>query len=81
MVKSSFGRFNSFRKTARLVSALPATAASKPAQVWRPKLHDRVLTPSGAGTVMQISGDLYLIDLEDQVANVWERLASVKLHE
>lgn len=47
--------------------------------VWRPKLNDRVLIPNGVGTVVEISGDMYLIDLENQLANVWERLTSIKL--
>ncbi|MGA2226859.1 MAG: hypothetical protein ACLQBD_32100 [Syntrophobacteraceae bacterium] len=46
--------------------------------VWRPKLNERVQIPNGVGTVMEISEDMYLIDLENQLANVWERLTSIR---
>ena len=46
---------------------------------WRPKLDERVQTPSGIGTVVEISESMYLVDLENQVAKVWERLSSIKL--
>jgi len=42
-------------------------------------LNDRVQTPSGIGIVVEIVGDMYLIDLENQLAKVWERLTSIKL--
>jgi hypothetical protein len=38
-----------------------------------------VQIPNGVGTVVEISGDMYLIDLENQLAKVWERLTSIKL--
>ena len=41
--------------------------------MWRPKLNERVQTPNGIGTVVEIWGDMYLVDLENQFANVWER--------
>ncbi len=61
------------------MSALPQSQSNKPGLVWRPKLHDKVLTPSGVGIVVEISDDMYLIDLEKQVAKIWERLSSLKL--
>jgi hypothetical protein len=78
MTKPPLGGFNSFRKPARQVNALPP-AAKRSIQVWRPKLNDRVQIPNGIGTVVKISGDMYLIDLENQFANIWERLTSIKL--
>lgn len=78
MPKPSRGGFNSFRKNVRQVSALPATT-KRSVKVWRPKLNDRVQIPNGVGTVVEISGDMFLIDLENQFANVWERLTSIKL--
>ncbi len=61
------------------MSAMPQSKSNKPSVVWRPKLNDRVLTPSGVGIVVEISGDMCLIDLEKQVAKIWERLSSLKL--
>jgi len=58
---------------------MPQSKSNKPCVVWKPKLHDKVLTPSGIGIVEKISGDMYLIDLENQVAQIWERLSSLKL--
>jgi hypothetical protein len=78
MMKPSQGKPNSFRKPARQVGALPPST-KRSVQVWRPKLNDRVQIPNGVGTVVKISGDMYLIDLENQLANIWERLTSIKL--
>lgn len=78
MAKTPFGGFRSFRKQVKKVSAFPQTR-ERPSQAWRPKLNDRVMTPSGVGTVVEISDDMYLIDLENQLANVWERLSSLRL--
>lgn len=78
MIKPSQGGPNSFRRPARQVGALPTTT-KRTVQVWRPKLNDRVQIPNGVGTVVKISGDMYLVDLENQVANIWERLTSIKL--
>lgn len=77
MPKMPLGGFSSFRKPVKKVSAFPQTR-SRVTQVWRPKISERVWTPSGMGTVVEISEDMYLIDLENQVANVWERLSSLK---
>ena len=77
MTKPSWGTFNSFRKPARQVAALPRTSREL-VEVWKPKLGERVQTPNGIGTVAKISGDMYLIDLEHQIASVWERLTSIK---
>ena len=73
------GGFNSFRKSVRQVGALPRTTKKSSIEVWRPKLNDRVQIPNGVGIVVEISGDMYLIDLENQLAKVWERLTSIKL--
>ena len=78
MVKTLFDGFNSFRKPTRKVSAFPKYHDA-PVNVWRPKLHDRVQIPNGVGTVVEISNDMYLVDLENQHANVWERLTSIRL--
>jgi hypothetical protein len=50
-----------------------------PSEIWRPKLNQRVQIPNGIGIVVEISGDMYLVDLENQLARVWERLTSIKL--
>lgn len=78
MTKTPRGGFNSFRKPVRQVGSLPQAAAKLPVEVWRPKLNDKVWTPSGDGVVLEVSGDMYLIDLEKQVARIWERLSSIK---
>lgn len=77
MAKSPKGGFNSFRNPARKVGSFPP-AIKERIKVWRPGLNDRVLIPSGIGTIVEISGDLCLVDLENQVANVWERFTSIK---
>ncbi|MCE5336873.1 MAG: hypothetical protein LLG06_20025 [Desulfobacteraceae bacterium] len=71
--------FTSFRKPVRHVGAMPHTFSGKPVERWRPKLNDRVQTPNGVGVVIEISGDMFLVDLDNQVATVWERLTSIKL--
>lgn len=76
MVRSR-GAFVSFRKQVKNVDAFPSSRAT-PVQGWSPKPGDRVETPNGVGSVLKISGELYLIDLDKQVANVWERLRSIK---
>ncbi len=73
----SGGMFGSFRKPVRKIDAFPSIRKS-PVQGWEPKVSDRVQTPNGMGTVLEISGEMYLIDLENQVASVWERLRSIK---
>ena len=78
MVKRSGGGFGSFRRPVKKVNSLPQ-ARERSAQVWRPKLNQRVRIPNGVGTVVEISGDMFLIDLENQFANIWERLTSIKL--
>jgi len=77
MARTPFGGFGSFRGPIRRVSVFPEIR-ERIAQVWRPSLNERVLIPNGIGTVSEISGDMYLIDLENQVADVWERLTSIK---
>ncbi len=78
MMKKTRGDFQSFRKSVRHVGALPQTAKARSAEVWRPGLNDTVQTPSGTGIVVEVSGDMYLIDLDKQVARIWERLSSIK---
>jgi hypothetical protein len=73
----SRGGLVSFRKQTKKVDAFPSIRAT-PVQGWAPKVGDRVETPNGVGTVLKISGELYLIDLDNQIANVWERLRSIK---
>ncbi len=77
MTKPSQGTFNSFRKPVRQVAALPRTTREY-IEVWKPRLDERVQTPNGIGIVVKISGDMYLIDLDHQIARVWERLTSIK---
>ncbi|MEN6439735.1 MAG: hypothetical protein ABFD97_14265 [Syntrophobacter sp.] len=77
MTRTPFGGFGSFRGPTRKISAFPE-ARDRTRQVWRPSLNEKVLIPHGVGIVSEISGDMYLIDLENQVANVWERLTSIK---
>ncbi len=71
------GRVKSFRKAVKKIDSLPKARGSS-TQVWRPRLNDRVLIPNGIGVVIEIKEDMFLIDLENQLANVWERLSSIK---
>ena len=77
MVKTPFTSFNSFRKPTRKVSIFPEYH-QVPIGVWRPELNERVRIPNGIGTVVEISKDMYLVDLENQLAKVWERLTSIR---
>jgi hypothetical protein len=77
MLKTPFYSFNPFRGSTRKVSVFPKYH-DRPVNVWKPKLDERVQIPNGVGTVVEISEDMYLIDLENQLANVWERLSSIK---
>lgn len=77
MAKQPWGTFGFSRKPVRQVTSLPRTNKEY-IEVWKPKLDERVQTPNGIGTVAKISGDMYLIDLEHQIARVWERLTSIK---
>ncbi len=77
MLKTPFYSFNSFRGSTRKVSVFPKYH-DRPVNVWRPKLDERVQIPNGVGTVVEISEDMYLVDLENQLANVWERLSSIR---
>jgi hypothetical protein len=38
---------------------------------------DKVLAPNGYGKVARIEGDQYLIDMENQTAQIWERRSSL----
>jgi F-box protein, helicase, 18 len=42
------------------------------------KMGDRVQTPHGPGKIIEISGDQCLVDLENQPAELWERLSRLK---
>ncbi|MGC9195968.1 MAG: hypothetical protein ACP5IL_11005 [Syntrophobacteraceae bacterium] len=77
MAKNSFTSSNSFRKTSRKISIFPEYHED-PVAGWKPELNESVLTPSGTGTVVEISKGLYLVDLEDQTAKVWERVTSLR---
>ncbi len=77
MKKSPISGFNPFRKPASKTMAAPRIR-SEIVELPKPKLGDRVEVPNGFGTVVQISGDMFLIDLENQTANLWERLRSIK---
>jgi hypothetical protein len=77
MIKPSWSRSTSFRKPEKKVAEMPPTIRSS-SDAWRPKINERVQTPSGIGTVVEISENMYLIDLENQVAKIWERLTSIK---
>ncbi len=77
MIKNSFNSFNSFRTSTRKISAFPNYHGTS-GEIWKPKLHDRVQIPNGIGVVVEIADDMYLVDLENQIANVWERLTSIR---
>ena len=77
MTRPPWGPSNSFRKPVKQVAPLPRTNKEY-MEVWKPDLDERVQTPSGIGTVVKISADMYLVDLEHQIARVWERLRSIK---
>ena len=41
------------------------------------KVGDRVETPNGSGTIINIEGSRCLVDLEDQIANIWCELSII----
>jgi hypothetical protein len=77
MLKNSFNSFNSFRSSTRKVSVFP-NYHEQSVESWKPKLNERVQIPNGIGTVVKISENMYLVDLENQIANIWERLTSIR---
>lgn len=77
MAKTPFSGYGSFRKPVKKIGAFPR-AHEIVAPVWTPKINDRVQTPSGVGVVVEISDNMYLVDLDNQLAKVWERLTSIK---
>ncbi len=77
MKKSPVSGFNPFRKPTLKMNAAPRIR-SEIVELPKPKIGDRVQVPNGFGTVVETSGDMFLIDLENQAANLWERLRSIK---
>lgn len=73
MRQSRFSTYKRLQKVDR-----PLDPPKKRAGQLGVKLHDRVETAHGVGTVVEIAGDRYLIALDGQLAKVWERLASLK---
>jgi hypothetical protein len=78
MARTPFISSNPSRKPMGKVSAF-YQSREKPIGVWRPTMKERVQTPNGIGVVMEISGDMFLVDLDNQHANVWERLTSIRI--
>ena len=62
----------------RKVSAFP-NYHQAPIHVWKPQLNERVQVPNGIGVVVEIAEDMYLVDLDNQLAKVWERLVSIRI--
>ena len=79
MRKSPAGEFYAFRKPARKINPMPRRTHDRIVELPKPQIDDRVQVPNGLGTVVEISGDMYLVDLENQTARLWERLSSIKL--
>lgn len=50
--------------------ALSQTTATRPVAAWRPKLNGRVQIPGGLGIVVEVCADMYLIELEKQIARI-----------
>lgn len=48
------------------------------AERTKPKIGDRMATFHGSGTVVEISGELCLVDLDGQLGRLWERLSNLK---
>jgi hypothetical protein len=78
MKKAPTVDFFSFRRSTRKINPMPRTQ-EKRVELPRPQLNDRVQVPNGIGTVVEIENDMYLIDLENQPARLWERLSSIKM--
>ena len=74
MKQSRFSTYKSYKSINRPLD--PPRKATGQIQV---KVNDRVRTPHGNGTVVEISLDRYLIALDGQIARVWERLSSLKV--
>jgi hypothetical protein len=73
MKQSRFSTYKSYKTINRPLD--PPRKTTGQAHV---KINDRVTTPHGNGTVIEISLDRYLIALDGQLAQVWERLSSLK---
>ena len=69
---------SSSRKSRRLGGHLPEPQPRR--KMVRPSftVGDRVQTPHGPGKIVEISGDQCLVDLENQPAQLWERLSRLK---
>jgi|GEM_PF-2190043 len=73
MRQSRFSPYKRFQKIDR-----PLDPPRKMVGHLAVKINDRVETAHGAGTVVKISDDRYLIALDGQLGKVWERLRSLK---
>jgi F-box protein, helicase, 18 len=58
---------------ARSVPSKPKPPEPKPLRKKRFKLNDRVKTSHGTGTVVEIDGEKYLVDLDGQGARLWTK--------
>lgn len=55
------------------------SSRSEPPPKRRVLVGYRVKTPHGTGTVVEVSGEQCLVDLDGQLANVWERISGVQV--
>jgi hypothetical protein len=69
-------RFTQYKKIQSIIRPLDPPR-KRPGDVLV-KLNDRVETAHGPGRVIEIAEDRYLIELDGQIARVWERLSSLK---
>jgi hypothetical protein len=58
---------------ARSTPLKPNTPEHKPPRRKRFKIGDRVKTSHGTGTVVEIDGEKYLVDLNGQTVRLWEK--------
>jgi len=57
----------------RSAPSLPKPPAPKPPRKKRFKIGDSVTTSHGKGTVVEIDGEKYLVDLDGQGAKLWTK--------
>lgn len=69
---------SSSRKSRRLGGHLPEPQPRRKMVFPSFNVGDRVQTPHGPGKIVEISGDQCLVDLENQPAQLWERLSGLK---
>jgi dsDNA-specific endonuclease/ATPase MutS2 len=59
--------------TTRSAPSKPKAPEPKPPRKKRFKIGDRVNTSHGTGTIVEIDGEKYLVDLDGQGARLWAK--------